>query len=215
MYTKFSDRTNGTVVYNYSYGKRRTHINKEDFNIYQYIVHCNKRYHIKMTATSKIRLVVVMKLHTKPELCDFYGGERLSNTATLLIVDFAKARLLRMEQNSTASGLEYVVEDANSSSVSLFGMVHCSGDTTTAYVGIMPTVYDTTLCKLCIDSSKGPCGFCSGEDEDGDGIEFNVRLTVVRYVTDCVFWNPARNEWDNDGCQVSVLCGLIALLQVN
>ena len=159
---------------------------------------------MKITATPKIRLVVVMKLHKKPELWDFYGGEWLSNPATLLVVDFAKTKLLRMENNSTASGLEYVVEDANSSSVSLFGIVYCSEETTAAYVGIMPTVYDTTLCKLCIDSSKGPCGFCSGGDEVGDGIEFNVTLTVVRYVTDCVFWNPDGNEWEIDGCQVSV-----------
>ena len=202
----FSDETNGTFVCNVSYIKRRTEVNKEDINIFGSLVHCNKRYHIKITATSKIKLVFVVKPHKKPELRDFYGGERLSNTATLLVVDFAMTRLSRMIHNSTGSGLEYVLEDANSSTVSLFGTVYCSEETTTTYVGIMPAVYDTVLCERCLDNSNGPCGFCSGKELDEGDISINViGLTFVRYVADCVFWDTHNDTWKNDGCQVSVL----------
>ena len=200
----FSDQTNGTVVHNIYYAKRHV-VNKDDITTYAYVVHCNKSYHIKITATAKIRLVIVFKVHNKPELSDFFGGERLSNTATLLVVDFAMTR--RTEYNSTVSGLGFVVVDANSSTISLFGTVPCGNLTTTVYVGIMPTVYDTRLCKRCMDNSNGPCGFCSGKDEaEDDGVKINVSLTVVRYVTDCVFWDPVKDNWKNDGCQVSVLC---------
>ena len=185
------------------YAKRHI-VNMEDINTYAYIVHCNKSYHIKIRATANIRLVIVFKVHSKPELSDFFGGERLSNTATLLVADFAKTR--RIEFNSNVSGLGFVVVDANSSTISLFGTVHCSNLNTTVYVGIMPTVYDTKLCKLCMDNSNSPCGFCSGKDDLEDDGKINVSLTVVRYVTDCVFWDPAEDNWKNDGCQVSVLC---------
>ena len=189
-----------------SYANRHTHVEKEDIIIYASLVHCNKGYHIMITATNKIRLIVVFKVHKKPELWDFYGGERLSNTATLLVVDFAMTRVSRMEHDSTASGLEYVVEDANSSTVGLFGTVYCSEETTTAYVGIMPIVYDKVLCKRCTDNSNGPCGFCSGKDGAEDDVHKNaISLTVVRYVTDCVFWNAEGEDWKNDGCQVRVM----------
>ena len=202
----FSDETNGTFVCNVSYIKQRTQVNKEDIKMYGSLVHCNKAYHIKITATSNIRLVVAVKSHKKPELWDFYGGDRLSNTATLLVVDFAMSRLSRVISNSTGSGLEYVLEDANSSTVSLFGTVYCKEETTTAYVGIMPTVYDTVLCKRCLDNSNGPCGFCSGKEQDEGDISINViSLTFVRYVVDCVFWDTPNDTWKNDGCQVSVL----------
>jgi len=206
MFIFVSDETNGTFVCNVSYVKRRTQVSKEDIKMYGSLVYCNKAYHIKITATSKITLVVVVKAHKKPELPDFYGGERLSNTAKLLVVDFATSRLTQMIRNSTASGLEYVLEDANSSSVNLFGMVYCREETTTVYVGIMPAVYDTVLCERCLDNSNGPCGFCSGKDLDESDININViSLTFVRYVVDCVFWDTPNDIWKNDGCQVSVL----------
>ena len=202
----FSDETNGTFVWNISYINRRTQVFKEDIKIYESLVHCNKSYHIRITATSNIRLVVVVKSHKKPELWDFYGGDRLSNTATLLVVDFAMSRLSRVIHNSTASGLKYVLEDVNSSTVSLFGVVYCREETTTAYVGIMPTVYDTVLCERCLDNPNGPCGFCSGKEPDEDDISTNViSLTFVRYVADCLFWDTPNDTWKNDRCQVSVL----------
>ena len=205
MFLFVSDDINGTFVCNVSYIKRRTRVNKEDIKSYGSLVQCNKAYHIKITATSKIRLVVVVKSHKKPELRDFYGGERLSNTATLLVVDFAMTRLSRITPNSTASGLAYVLEDANSSTVNLFGIVYCREETTTAYVGIMPAVYDTVLCERCLDNSNGPCGFCSGKELDESDISINViSLTFVRYVVDCVFWDTPNDIWKNDGCQVSV-----------
>jgi len=201
----FSDNAIGTIVYNVSYAKRHAHVKKDDINIYASLVYCRKGFHFKITATSKIRLVVVVKTHKKPDLWDFYGGERLSKTATLIVVDFAKTRQARMEHHTTSSGLEYVVEDANSSSVGLYGTVYCSEVTTMAYVGIMPTVYDTILCKRCMEHSIGPCGFCSGKDEtDDDDIKIIVSLTVVRYVTDCIFWDAENDNWNNDGCQVSL-----------
>jgi len=201
----FSDLTNGTAVYNISYTKRHHQVNKEDINIYGSLVYCKKRYHIKITATAKVRLVVVVKAHKKPVIWDFYGGERLSSTATLLVVDLAKTRLTRVEHDTIASGLEYVVEDANSSSVSLFGNVSCSNQTTTTFVGIMATIYDIHLCKRCMDNSKGPCGFCSEIYERDDDATINVRVTVTRHVTNCVFWEQEKDDWKSDGCQVSVL----------
>ena len=203
----FSDTRKGTIVYNVSYAKRLTHVEKEDINIYSSLVYCKKGYHFKITATTKLRLVVVVKKHTKPELGDFYGGERLSKSATLLVVDFAKTRQSRMENRVISSGLEFVVEDGNSSSVGLFGTVYCNEETTTAYVGIMPTVYDPMLCKRCMETSNDPCGFCSGMNErEGNEVRMNVSLTIVRYVTDCMFWDPNNDNWKNDGCQVSLQC---------
>ena len=201
----FSDITNGTVVYNLPYIKRHHQVDKKDINIYESIVYCKKGYHIKITSTANVRLIVVVKAHTKPVIWDFYGGERLSSTATLLVVDFAKTRVTDLKNDTIASGLQYVVEDANSSSVSLFGIVSCSNQTTTTFVGIMPTIYDTHLCKRCMDNSKGPCGFCSEIYERDDDATIDVNVTVTRHVTDCVFWDQKKDDWTSDGCQVSVL----------
>ena len=200
-----SVKTNDPDTREVSNAKRRTYIKKEDVKIYESLIYCNKEYHIKIIATGKIRLVVVVKAHRKPDLWDLYGGNRLSDNTAHLTVDFAMTRQSLMDHDSTSSGLEYVVEDANSSTVSLFGTVHCSEETTTTYVGIMPTVYDTELCKRCEDNSNGPCGFCSGKDVAEDDIYKDVNVSVVRYVADCVFWDKEKDDWKNDGCQVSVV----------
>ena len=201
----FSDIANGTAAYDIPYTKRHHQVSKEEINIYESLVHCKKGYHIKITATAKVRLVVVVKTHKKPVIWDFYGGERLSSTATLRVVDLAKTRLTRVKNDTIASGLEYIVEDANSSSVSLFGTVSCSNQNTTTFVGIMPTTYDIHLCKRCMDNSEGPCGFCSEIYERDDDATINVRVTVTRHVTDCVFWDQEKGDWKSDGCEVSVL----------
>ena len=194
-----------TATPDVSYAKRRTYVTKEDVKIYASVVHCNKVYHIKIISTGKMRLVVVVKAHRKPDLWDFYGGNRLSDNTTHLIVDFGMTRQTKMDHDSTSSGLEYVVEDAGRSTVSLFGTVYCSEETTTTYVGIMPTVYDTELCKRCADTSNGPCGFCSGKAVTEHYIYKHVNVAVVRYVADCVFCDKEKDDWRNDGCQVSVV----------
>ena len=200
----FSDQTNGTADVTVIYQRGRTVVNKADLTFIALPVSCNKHYHIQMIASSKVRLVVVAKVRTEPVLADFYGGDRLSKDATLLVVDFSGNKVSKTEYNTTELGIRYVVEDANSSTVSLIGMVSCSENTTLLYIGIMPTVYDLTLCERCMDHSRGPCGFCSGEKDDGVGDIVEVKVTVARYEVDCLYWNEAVSSWKSDGCEVSV-----------
>ena len=184
-------------------------VNKEDLTFIALPASCNKHYHIQMIASAKVRLVVVAKARTEPVLADFYGGDRLSKDATLLVVDFSRNKVSKIEDNTTELGIRYVVQDANSSTVSLIGMVSCSENTTLLYIGIMPTVYDVTLCERCMDHSHGPCGFCSGEKDDGVGDNVDVKVTVARYEADCLFWNEGLTSWMRDGCEVSVYAHLI------
>ena len=200
----FSDRTKGTADVTVLYQRGRTVVNKEDLTFIALPASCNKHYHIQMIASSKVRLVVVAKVRTEPVLADFYGGDRLSKDATLLFVDFSGNKVSKTEYNTTELGIRYVVEDANSSTVSLIGMVSCSENTTLLYIGIMPTVYDVTLCERCMDHSRGPCGFCSGEKDDRVGGTVDVKVTVARYQADCLFWNEGLKSWKSDGCEVSV-----------
>ena len=184
-------------------------VNKEDLTFIALPASCNKHYHIQMIASAKVRLVVVAKARTEPVLADFFGGDRLSKDATLLVVDFSGNKVSTIEDNTTELGIRYVVEDANSSTVSLIGMVSCSENTTLLYIGIMPTVYDVTLCERCMDHWHGPCGFCSGEKDDGVGDNVDVKVTVARYEADCLFWNEGLTSWMRDGCEVSVYAHLI------
>ena len=199
----FSDGTHGAVNVTVSHQRGRTVVNKEDLAFIALPASCNKQYHIQMTASAKVRLVVVAKARTEPVLADFYGGDRLSKDATLLVVDFAGNKVSKIEDNTTGLGIRYVVESANSSTVSMIGMRSCSENTTLLYIGIMPTVYDVKLCERCMAHSHGPCGFCSGKGDDGVGDRVHVKVTVVRYEADCLFWNEWESIWKSDGCEVS------------
>ena len=187
------------------YNKGRIEVNLADFRCFLIPVISNKSYQIKLSATAIGRLVLVVKAFERPWLWDFYGGERISKNAALLVIDFAATHLKAMNRTSTAAGLEYVAEDANSTTVSLLGKLHSSTEDAMLYIGLMPVVYDDILCARCRARSNGPCGFCSATKTESEHPELLMNVTVVRYIADCLYWEVGRGEWSNDGCEVRLV----------
>ena len=209
--SQFSDEANGTAIVHVSYVKNRDEVFEDDLSIAALPVLSNKRYHIKMFVTAKVTLVLVVKAYTKPDCWDFYGGDRISKNATIFVVDFARKALPRKLQTKTAPGLEHVIVDVNATTVTLIGTLHSKEERVMLYFGLMPAAYDTILCKRCSGNSINPCGFCSGKMGTPAETEHDVKVTVVRYVADCVFWNSQEEKWSNEGCEVSVVEGQTTL----
>ena len=199
----FSEKTNSSATVKVSYIEGRTEVHQDDLIIFALPVFSNKRYLIKMSATAEIRLVLVVKVHSKPELLDLYGGGSISKNATLLVIDFAAKSLLWRAYSHPATGLEYVLKEANSTCVSLVGTLHSKEEKTMLYFAVMPAVYDEVLCKRCMANSEGPCGFCSGKERTTAGTVLDVKVTTIVYMADCVFWSQNKGEWRHDGCEVS------------
>ncbi|KAI0237980.1 hypothetical protein LSAT2_011410 [Lamellibrachia satsuma] len=195
------DETNGTAIVRVSYMKNRDEVFEDDLITVALPVLSNKRYHIKMFATAKVTLVLVVKAYTNPNCWDFYGGDRISKNATIFVVDFARTTLPRRFQTSTSPGLEHLIVDVNATTVTLVGTLHSKEERVMLYIGLMPAVYDTMLCKRCSGNSINPCGFCSGKMGTSADTELDVKVTVVRYVADCVFWNSQEEKWSNEGCE--------------
>ena len=199
----FSEKTNSSATVKVSYIEGRTEVHQDDLIIFALPVFSNKRYLIKMSATAEIRLVLVVKVHSKPELLDIYGGDSISKNATLLVIDFAAKSLLWRAYSHPATGLEYVLKEANSTCVSLVGTLHSKEEKTMLYFAVMPAVYDEVLCKRCMAISEGPCGFCSGKERTTAGTVLDVKVTTIVYMADCVFWSQNKGEWRHDGCEVN------------
>ena len=188
----------------------RAELHEEDLSIVSLPVLSNKPYHIELTASAEVALVIVVKAYQRPVLEDFYGGDRISPNTILLAVDFTGASLPMNLDTDTALGLKNVTRDVNNTRVSLIGRLNNNHDTATLYFGLMPAVYDAILCKQCQERSKHECGFCSGKK--GSSSELDVNVTIVRHVTKaCVYWNKHDEKWITDGCEVNVFDGHITL----
>ena len=199
---------NGTVIAYISYVKNRAELHEEDISIVSLPVVSNKPYHIEMSASAEVALVVVVKAYQRPVLVDFYGGERISLNAILLVVDFTGTSFPKTLYTKTALGLETIAHNANSTRVSLYGTLRNSNETVMLYFGLMPAVYDATLCKQCLERSKRVCGFCAGKK--GSSTEIDVNVTIMRHVTkECVYWNNQDEKWNTHGCEVNVFYGQI------
>ena len=204
---------NGTVVAHISYIENRADVHEEDISVVSLPVVSNKPYHIELTASAEVALVIVVKAYQRPVLEDFYGGDRISPNAFLLVVDFTAASLPKTLDTKTALGLEIIAQNANSTGVSLFGTLRNSNETVILYFGLMPAAYDATLCKQCLERSKRECGFCSGKKGPSTEADLDVNVTIVRHVTkECVYWNNQNDKWITDGCEVSVFDGQITLV---
>lgn len=200
MLLLITDNAGGSANVILLYNKGRIEVNLADFRCFPIPVISNKSYQIKLSATVKGRLVLVVKAFERPWLWDFYGGERISKNAVLLVTDFAATHLKAMNRTSTAAGLEYVAEDANSTTVSLLGKLRSSTENAMLYIVLMPVVYDNILCARCRARSNGPCGFCSAKKTESEHPELLMNVTVVRYIAEV-----GRGEWSNDGCEVRLV----------
>ena len=198
-----SDDASSSVIVNIPYVKGRTEVHQDDITIFALQIFSNKRYIIKMSATARVRIVLVVKVHSKPDLFDLYGGDSISKNATLLVIDFAGNDVLRRAHPHPATGLEYVLKEANDTYVNLVGTLHSKEDKTMLYFAVMPPVYDKVLCKRCTANLNSPCGFCSGKDGTSVEAALDVKVTTVVYAADCVFWSKDKGEWTHDGCEVS------------
>jgi len=173
-----------------------------DFQILALSVSANKMYYVTISVSVKVRLVLVVKTHSKPDVKDFFGGDRITLHATLLLVDFTDTNRLYYNFTKESSGLKYAVKYDNGSSLNLFGTVTSENETALLYFGLMPTVYDDKLCRQCKISSDRLCGFCSGSHEQD--LDIDVTITAVRYAANCVMWNWEGNgSWGDDYCEVS------------
>ena len=193
--------------------ENRGDVHEEDFSIVSLPVVSNKPYHIELTASAEVALVIVVKAYQRPVLEDFYGGDRISPNAFLLVVDFTAANLPKTLYTKTALGLKTITRNANSTGVSLFGTLRNSDETGILYFGLMPAVYDATLCKQCLERSKRECGFCSGKKGPSNAADLDVNVTIMRHATkQCVHWNNQNDKWLSDGCEVNVFDGQTILV---
>ena len=167
----------------------------------------NKPYLIKLSATARVRLVLVVKRDERPTLWDFYGGDRISSSATLLEIDFSTTRQRRMARQNTTTGIEHVREDNDTMTVNIIGNMRSTKDASSLFIGLMPPVFDDLLCARCRARSVDPCGFCFATTNTTSAIEVNV--TIGRYVTDCLFWDATMGLWSNVGCEVSIAAHFI------
>ena len=194
--------------------ENRADVSEEDISVVYLPVLSNKPYHIELTASAEVALVIVMKAYQRPVLEDFYGGDRISANAFLLVVDFTATSLTTTLDTKTALGLETIAQNANSTAVSLYGTLRNSNETAILYFGLMPAVYDATLCKQCLERSNRECGFCSGKMGPSIEADLDVNVTIVRHVTkECVYWNNKNDKWITDGCEVNMFDGQITLVR--
>ena len=183
-----------------SYVEGRTEVSEKDLSIVSLPIVSNKPYHIELVSSVKVTLVIVVKAYQKPVLDDFYGGDRLTTTATLLVIHFNGA--LPPLRKKTGIGLEYIEVDDNRTSVSFFGTMYNDKDTVILYFGLMPAVYDAVLCSQCLERSKHECGFCSGKNGTSTT---QVFIAIARHApVECVYWNNTIEKWTTDGCEVRV-----------
>ena len=187
-----------------SYIEGRTEVSEEDLSIVSLPVVSNKPYHIELLPSAKVTLVIVVKAHQKPVLDDFYGGDRLSMNATLLVVDFNGT--IPPMRKKTALGLECIEVDVNRTSVSFFGTMSYNKETAMVYFGLMPAVYDAVLCNQCLERSNRECGFCSGKNGSSTTeVKRDVFVAIARHApVECVYWNNTIEKWTTDGCEVRV-----------
>ena len=180
----------------------RTEITAADFKFVVIPIPTNMRYKIKISSSAQVRLVLLVKRDERPTLWDFYGGDRISSSATLLDIDFSATRVRKVEHINTATGVDNVREENGTMTVTISGILHSEQDTTNLYIGIMPPFHDDLLCERCRAGSEGPCGFCFATTQTSPATEVNI--TIGRYMPDCLFWNDTREDWSNIGCEVSI-----------
>ena len=179
----------------------RTAITDENFKVAVVQISTNMLYKITLSATAHVRLALVVKRGDKPTLWDFYGGDRISTNATLLEIDFSATHLRKIEAINTATGIATIREDNGTMTVTVTGTIRSENHTTNLYIGLMPPMHDDLLCERCRARSDGPCGFCFATTKTSSKIEVN---SISGYKADCLFWDDAKEQWDNIGCEVSV-----------
>ena len=188
--------------FNVSIDRSRTEITAADFKVVAMPIPQNARYKIKISSSAQVRLVLLVKRDARPSLWDFFGGDRISSRASLLDIDFSATRLRKIEHINTATGIEKVMEENGTMTVTLSGIMRSEKDTNHLYIGLMAPLFDDILCERCRSRSDGPCGFCFATTQTSSATEVNI--TVGRYVLDCVFWDDTKEDWSNIGCEVSI-----------
>ena len=179
-------------------------------------VDCNKNYQIILsshTSNTYTSIFLIVKTDVKVFVRDFFRDSRKERNITLLTVNFHNqtTRTFTVEINkANNAGLEYVVEGRGI--VSLFGRMSDRRPRCQLYIGMLPTFYDSTRCKLC-DSESKKCGFCTWEAVVNTEYEIEVESTETRndkfldisattYTNDCLYWDEDTEIWTNDGCKV-------------
>ena len=175
-------------------------------------VACNKNYQIILsphTSNTYTSIFLIVKTDVKVFLRDFFRDSREERNITLLTANFQNQTIQAIVEISMANnaGLEYVVE--GSDVVSLFGRMSDKRPRCQLYIGMLPTYYDSTRCKLCEAKSK-TCGFCNSGKTSRKQVDssekttdkfLNIATTV--YTNDCLYWDENAEIWSNEGCKVS------------
>ncbi|KAI0208686.1 Polycystic kidney disease protein 1-like 3 [Lamellibrachia satsuma] len=98
--------------------------------------------------------------------------------------------------------------------VSLFGRMSDKRPRCQLHIGLLPTFYDSSRCKLCEAKSK-TCGFCNWEtvvkttsrtqiDSSKKTTDTFLNIATTVYTNDCLYWDENAEIWSNEGCKVSL-----------
>ena len=176
---------------------------------------CNKNYQIILsshTNNTNTSIFLIVKSDVKVFVRDFFRDSRKERNITLLTVNFnSRTTETSMKINkANNAGLEYVVEGHGV--VSLFGRMSDRRARCQLYIGMLPTVHDSTRCKLCAAKSAA-CGFCNAQVVDErntisqqdssntNNIKF-LNISAVAYTNNCLYWDEDKGQWTTNGCQV-------------
>ena len=179
-------------------------------------VACNKGYQIILsphTSNTYIYIFLIVKTDVKVFLGDFFRDSREERNITLLTVNIHNQTPHRFHKikRSNNAGLEYVVEGRGV--VSLFGRMSDKRPRCQLYIGMLPTFYDSSRCKLCEAKSK-TCGFCNWEtvvkttsrtqiDSSKKTTDTFLNIATTVYTNVCLYWDENAEIWSNEGCKVS------------
>ena len=153
-------------------------------------------------------IFLIVKTDVKVFVRDFFRDSRKERNITLLTVNFhhqTTQKVVKINKANNA-GLEYVVEGRGI--VSLFGRMFDKRPRCQLYIGMLPTFYDSTRCKLCEPKSK-TCGFCNSEktsrkqtDSSKKTNDKYLKISATVYTNDCLYWDENAELWTNEGCKV-------------
>ena len=176
---------------------------------------CNKNYQIILSADSNTlpeSIFLIIKTDVKVFVRDFFRDSREETNITLLTVSFRNQTTNKVVEinGANTAGLGYVVEGRGV--VSLFGRMIEKTTRCQLHIGMLPTFYDSTRCKLCEKNSK-VCGFCNSdmvanktrrirEDSYETASDKLLGISIATYINDCLYWDDDAEVWTNDGCKV-------------
>ena len=132
-----------------------------------------------------------------PELWDYYGGERISENATIFIVRFTQRQTVNVT-NYNAPGVENLIQ--RNGSIYILGRVAGNMEIVPLFFGLLPAVYDKELCEQCTKLSDRTCGFCARQSTNE--VLGSVVMQVSLALPDCIYWNEIERLWSSKGCKV-------------